>query len=52
MKSFSHLAVSESKYLSPVVIVRTIQVEGVLCASGSHDPFSEDDSWVELLEND
>lgn len=37
-------------YVSPACQVMYINVEGVLCASGTHDPFTEDDSWGDLLE--
>lgn len=39
-------------YESPETFVYVMSCEGMLCASGSHDPFTEDDSWIELLDND
>lgn len=38
-------------YVSPEMTVYSIRNEGMLCTSGSHDPFTEDDSWIELLED-
>lgn len=38
-------------YESPLCQMILINVEGVLCASGTHDPFTEDDSWGDLLED-
>lgn len=36
-------------YESPIIDVHTVHVEGVLCASGVHDPLTEDDEWADLL---
>lgn len=38
-------------YETPETIVYALLNEGMLCASGSHDPFIEDDDWVELLDD-
>lgn len=38
-------------YESPEIVLVTIENEGFLCASGSHESFIEDDSWGELLED-
>ena len=38
-------------YETPETIVYAILSEGLLCASGSHDPFIEDDDWVELIDD-
>lgn len=50
MKSTLFNDLSDS-YESPAVTSQTMMSEGLLCASGSHDPFTEDDSWIELLED-
>ncbi len=38
-------------YQSPKITVSEILSEGVLCISGLHDPFHEDDDWNELLKD-
>lgn len=38
-------------YESPEIVLETIENEGLLCASGSHESLTEDDSWGELLED-
>ncbi|MBO5498822.1 MAG: hypothetical protein J5990_05450 [Bacteroidales bacterium] len=37
-------------YASPEISVCEILNGGVLCTSGTHDSFYEDDEWIELLE--
>ncbi|MBO5498858.1 MAG: hypothetical protein II194_07420 [Bacteroidales bacterium] len=37
-------------YVSPEISVCELLNEGVLCTSGTHDSFEEDDSWIELLD--
>lgn len=37
-------------YISPAMAEVAVDHEGVLCISGSHDPFKEDDSWIDFLE--
>lgn len=37
------------RYVSPMIIEYAIHSEGVLCASGVHDPLEEDDEWADLL---
>jgi len=37
-------------YVSPEISVCEILNEGVLCTSGMHDSFNEDDEWIDLLE--
>lgn len=37
-------------YESPKIVVEKIESEGCLCSSGTHAPFTEDDSWIEYLE--
>ena len=51
MKVNRNISLGDS-YESPEAFVYALLSEGVLCASGSHDPFTEDDSWIELLDND
>lgn len=36
-------------YESPMIFEHAVHVEGVLCASGVHDPLTEDDEWADLL---
>ena len=36
-------------YESPIVTEYSVNIEGVLCASGVHDPLIEDDDWADLL---
>lgn len=40
------------KYTTPTLSVYEIECENVLCSSGSHDSFIEDDGWEELLDNE
>lgn len=51
MKVNENIGLGES-YESPEAFVHTIFPEGMLCVSGSNDSFEEDDSWIELLDND
>ncbi len=51
MKVNENIGLRES-YESPEAFVYTIFPEGMLCVSGSNDSFEEDDSWIELLDND
>lgn len=37
-------------YVSPSVMELTIDSEGVLCSSATHDSFIEDDDWSELFD--
>lgn len=37
------------RYVSPTVTEYSMHSEGVLCASGVHDPLTEDDEWADLL---
>lgn len=37
---------SFDEYVSPSVVVYQISCEGVICASGTHDSFTEDDEWI------
>lgn len=37
------------RYESPKIVEYAIHGEGVLCASGVHDPLTEDDEWEDLL---
>lgn len=37
-------------YESPAVMEYVICSEGLLCASGVHDPLTEDDDWADLLD--
>ena len=37
------------RYISPIIIEYAVYSEGVLCASGVHDPLTEDDEWAGLL---
>lgn len=37
-------------YVRPEISVCEILNEGVLCTSGTHDSFEEDDSWIDLWE--
>lgn len=41
--------VSSDLYESPAVLVCNLYSEGVLCASGTHDSFTEEDDWIEFL---
>lgn len=41
---------AEGMYESPSVTSYVIKPEGMLCASGSHDSFTEDDSWQDMFE--
>lgn len=45
-----HITVPGS-YERPKIVIETIENEGFLCASGSHEPLIEDDEWSELLED-
>lgn len=38
-------------YESPSIHMYAIQNEGFLCASGKHDPFKEDDGWMDMWED-
>ncbi|MBO5498539.1 MAG: hypothetical protein J5990_03995 [Bacteroidales bacterium] len=40
-----------NQYESPEIVLEAIENEGFLCASGSHESLTEDDSWGELLED-
>lgn len=40
------------QYVSPEIVLETIESEGVLCASGGHDSFIEDDSWGDRIEEE
>lgn len=40
----------ETEYITPHVSILDIELDGIICASGSHDPLREDDSWLELLD--
>lgn len=37
-------------YVSPSAIVQSMHCEGILCTSVTHDPFTEDDSWIDFIE--
>lgn len=39
-------------YESPEIVLETIENEGLLCASGKHQGFTESDDWMDLLEED
>jgi len=39
-------------YESPKIVLETIENEGFLCASGTHQGFTESDDWGDLLEEE
>ena len=39
-------------YESPEIVLETIENEGLLCASGTHQGFTESDDWIDILEEE
>lgn len=37
-------------YASPATEIHILDCEGMLCTSGSHDSFIENDEWIDLLD--
>lgn len=40
----------QSSYASPVMQVHPMHCEGILCSSSKNDSFTEDDSWMDFIE--
>ncbi|MBR2063288.1 MAG: hypothetical protein IJ971_01175 [Bacteroidales bacterium] len=43
------VVVMPDAYCTPSVIVYDMSCEGVICASGTHDPLTEDDDWTDYI---
>lgn len=41
---------AEGGYVSPAAEIYELTSEGVICASGTHESLTEDDSWQDLFE--
>lgn len=39
-------------YESPEIVLETIENEGLLCASGTHQGFTESDDWIDIFEEE